>query len=61
MFELVKFKVSSSTVANFVEGMLLIELIENGKQFTLNLKDGLRYSNFPEWVDDKRWKRILSK
>jgi hypothetical protein len=53
-----KFKVSSSAVANFVEGVLLIELIEYGERFTLNLKpeDGLKWSISPEWVDDKRWK-----
>ena len=54
MFELGKFKVSSSAMASFVEGLLFIELIEYGEQFTLNLKDGLRCSIFPEWVDDKR-------
>ena len=43
-------------MASFVEGVLFIELIENGEQFTLNLKDGLKYSVFPKWVDDKRWK-----
>jgi hypothetical protein len=58
MFGLRKIKASSSAMASFIEWVLLIDLIESGKQFTLNLKDGLI---FPEWVDDKRWKYSISK
>jgi hypothetical protein len=60
MFELGKFKESSSAMASFVEGVLSfgsVELIEYGEQFTLNLKDaGLEWLISPEWVDDKKSK-----
>jgi hypothetical protein len=60
MSELGKFKVSSSAMASFIEGVLsigLVGLIEYEEQFTLNLNDaGLEWSISPEWVDDKRWK-----
>jgi hypothetical protein len=56
MNELAKNKESSSAMASFVEGVLLIDLIESEKPFMLNLKDGLKWSISPEWIDDKRRK-----
>ena len=56
MSELGIFKASSSAMASFVEGVLLIESVEYGERFMLNLKDGLKCSIFPEWVDDERQK-----
>jgi hypothetical protein len=63
MFEPRKFKVSSSAMASFVEGVLLIESTEYGERFTLNLKleVGLKWSISPEWADDKRGKSFRLK
>lgn len=57
-FEVGTNKASSSAMANFVEGVVLIDLIESGEQFIVNLKDGLpvKRSIFPEWIDDERLK-----
>ena len=48
-------------MASFVEGLLLIALVEYGNLFTLKLKDGLKWSIFPECVDDRRRKEYVSK
>jgi hypothetical protein len=48
LFGLGKNKASSSAMANFVGGVLLIDLIEFGAEFTLNIKDGLERLMFPE-------------
>jgi hypothetical protein len=58
MFELGKFKASSSAMASFAES---IDWIEYGEQFVLNLKDGSNSSILPKWVDDKRRKFSKSK
>jgi hypothetical protein len=48
MFELGKIKASSSVKASFIEYMLLNDLVESLEQSTFSLKDGLKWSIFPE-------------
>jgi hypothetical protein len=47
-------------MASFIEGLLLIALVEYGNLFTLKLKDGLKWSIFPECAEDRRQKEFDS-